>query len=135
MRWAWPLATRAAYDLADIAAARELLAMLNSYQPGQLAPMLRAEGDLTRARLITADDLAADAAFTAAITSLRQHSTPYHLAHGLLDQAAHFAACGDTAAIEAAVSEVRGIAQCLGCRPLLDRAETIQAASPAPRPS
>ena len=42
-------------------------------------------------------DPVAGAAFAAAITGLRQHSTPYHLAHGLLDHAAHLAAHGDTA--------------------------------------
>jgi hypothetical protein len=37
-RWAWPLAARAAYDLADTATAADLLAMLDGYRPGQLAP-------------------------------------------------------------------------------------------------
>ena len=54
LRWAWPLAARAAHDLADNATARELLAMLDGYQPGQLAPMQRAERDLARARLAAA---------------------------------------------------------------------------------
>ena len=43
LRWAWPLAARAAHDLHDIAASCELLALLDAYQPGYLAPMLRAE--------------------------------------------------------------------------------------------
>ena len=55
LRWAWPLAARAAHDLRDTAAAGELLALLDGYQPGQLAPMLRAERDLARARLAAAD--------------------------------------------------------------------------------
>ena len=37
-RWAWPLAARCAYELADTATVRELLALLDSYQPGYLAP-------------------------------------------------------------------------------------------------
>ena len=50
--------------------------------------MLRAERDLVRARLADGDgDEAAAAAFTAAISGLRELSTPYHLAHGLLDHA------------------------------------------------
>ena len=89
-RWAWPLAARAAYDLRDTAATGELLTLLDDYQPGHLAPMLRAERDLARARLAAADgDQAAAAAFAAAIGSLRELSTPYHLAHGLLDHAEH----------------------------------------------
>jgi hypothetical protein len=50
VRWAWPLAARAAHDLADAATTRELLALLDGYQPGQLAPTQRAERDLARAR-------------------------------------------------------------------------------------
>ena len=55
LRWAWPLAARAAHDLADTATTGELLALLDGYQPGQLAPMQRAERDLARARLAAAD--------------------------------------------------------------------------------
>ncbi len=131
LRWAWPLAARAAHDLTDTATTRELLALLDGYQPGQLAAMQRAERDLARARYAAADgDPVAGAAFAAAITGLRQHSTPYHLAHGLLDHAAHLAAHGDTAAAEAAISEARGIAQRLRCQTLVDRADTIQPARP-----
>jgi class 3 adenylate cyclase len=132
LRWAWPLAARAAHDLADTAATGELLAMLDGYQPGELAPMLRAERDLARARRTASDGgpAAADAAFAAAIAGLRQQSTPYHLAHGLLDHAAFLASRGDAAAAAAAISEARGIAEQLGCRPLFDRTETTQPTRP-----
>ena len=132
LRWAWPLAARAAHDLADTATTGDLLALLDGYPAGQLAPMQRAERDLARARLAAADDDpdAAAAAFTAAINGLRQHSTPYHLAHGLLDHAAHLATRGEAEAATAAVGEARGIGQRLSCQPLLDRADTIQPARP-----
>jgi class 3 adenylate cyclase/predicted ATPase len=131
LRWAWPLATRAAHDLADTATTTELLAILDGHQPGELAPMQRAERGLARARLTAADgDPAADAAFAAAIAGLRQHSTPYHLAHGLLDHAQHLSHLGDDEATEAAIGEARGIAQRLGCQPLLDRVNTVQPARP-----
>jgi class 3 adenylate cyclase/predicted ATPase len=132
VRWAWPLAARAAHDLADTATAAGLLALLDSYQPGQLAPMQRAERDLARARLAATDaNSAADGvAWTAAIAGLRQLSTPYHLAHGLLDHAAHLAARGDAEAATAAADEAARIAARLGCQPLADRAETIQPARP-----
>ena len=131
LRWAWPLAARAAHDLADTAATGELLALLDGYRPGQLAPMQRAERDLARARLAAAGaDPDAGPAFAAAITGLRQHSTPYHLAHGLLDHAAHLSHLGDDQAAAAAIGEAAGIAARLGCQPLLDRAETIQPARP-----
>ena len=60
----------------------------------------------------------------------RRHSTPYHLAHGLLDHAAHLAARGDAEAAAAAAGEAAGIAARLGCQPLIDRADTIPSARP-----
>jgi hypothetical protein len=131
LRWAWPLAARAAHDLSDTATTNDLLALLDGYQPGELAPMQRAERDLARARLTTLDGgPAAAAAFTAAVTGLRQHSTPYHLAHGLLDHTAHLLHTGEDEAAAAATGEARGIAERLSCQPLLDRAETIEPARP-----
>jgi hypothetical protein len=93
--------------------------------------MQRAERDLARARLAAAEDDpdAAAAAFTAAIKALRQHSTPYHLAHGLLDHAGYLTRLGDAQAAAAAIGEAAGIAQRLGCQPLLDRAATITPAA------
>jgi class 3 adenylate cyclase/tetratricopeptide (TPR) repeat protein len=129
LRWAWPLATRTAYDLGDTAATGELLALLDSHQPGRVAPMLRAERDLARARLAAREgDEGAGAAFAAAITGLRAMSTPYHLAHGLLDHARHLSHVGDHAAAALATDEARDIAHRLRCQPLLDR---IAALAPA----
>ena len=135
-RWAWPLAMRAAYELRDINAVRELLSLLDSYRAGDIAPMLRAERDLARARLAAADgDQDAAASFAAAITSLRERGTPYHLAHGLLDYAEYVIrqdnADADTAA--QAVGEARDIGRRLRCPPLLDRADAIQAERPQVR--
>ena len=123
MCWAWPLAARAADDLGDAAATGQLLALLDSQPPGHVAPMLRAEGDLARARLAARDgDQAAAVSFTAAISGVRELSTPYHLAHGLLDHAEHLTRLGDAAAAAAAIGEARDIAGSLRCQPLLDRA-------------
>ena len=130
LRWAWPLAARAAHDLADTATETGLLALLDGYRPGRLAPMQRAERDLARARLAAAGDPDAGPAFAAAIDGLRQYSTPYHLAHGLLDHAAHLAARGDAEAAAAAAGEAAGIAARLGCQPLIDRADTTPSARP-----
>jgi tetratricopeptide (TPR) repeat protein len=130
-RWAWPLAARAAHELRDTAATRELLALLDSCQPGQLAPMLRAERGLVRARLAGHDgDQAAAASFAAAISSLREASTPYHLAHGLLDHARHLSHQRDAEAAALAIDEARTIAHGLRCQPLLDRAEAMEPAKP-----
>src|SRR5215469_8748216 len=130
-RWAWPLAARAAFELDDTATIRELLVLLDDSPPGHLAPMQQAERDLVRARLAaSAGDQAADASFITAISRLREHSTPYHLAHGLLDHAQYIAQLGDTDAAEAAVAEARGIAERLRCQPLLDRATDLTPARP-----
>ena len=64
--------------------------------------------------------------FVAAIASLREMSTPYHLAHGLLDCARR----GDADATEAAIGEARDIAARLRCQPLLDRAADLMPARP-----
>jgi hypothetical protein len=129
-RWAWPLAARAAWDLADTQAAAELLALLDRYQPGELAPMLRAERDLARARLATLSDGqdAAGTALAGAAAGLRRQSTPYHLAHGLLDQAAWLTARGEAQAAATAISEATAIATKLGCQPLLSRAASLASA-------
>jgi tetratricopeptide (TPR) repeat protein len=131
LRWAWPLATRAAHDLADSAATRELLALLDSHQPGHLAPMLRAERDLVRARVAAQNgERDAAASFAVAITGLRELSTPYHLAHGLLDHAEHLTRLGEVDAATAAVAEACDIAHRLRCQPLLDRAAELAPARP-----
>jgi class 3 adenylate cyclase/tetratricopeptide (TPR) repeat protein len=132
LRWAWPLAARAARDLGDTAATTELLALLDAYQPGYLAPMLRAERDLVRARQAAGDgDPAAAASFAAAVGGLRELSTPYHLACGLLDYAEYLMLTCDAEGATAAIKEARAIASRLRCRPLLDRASGIAPAKSA----
>ncbi len=131
LRWAWPLAARAADELRDTAAVTELVNLLDAYRPGQLVPMLRAERDLARARLAARDgDPAAVAAFAAAITSLREHSTPYHLAYGLLDQAEHLSRHDEPDAAALAIDEGRAIGERLRCQPLLDRSNAVESAIP-----
>ncbi len=130
-RWAWPLAARSACELNDAAATRELLALLDSHPPGQLAPMLRAERNLVRSRLAARDgDPNAGTAFAAAVTSLRERSTPYHLAHGLLDHAEYLTQLADTDAAALAIGEARVIGGRLRCQPLLDRADALDHLTP-----
>jgi class 3 adenylate cyclase/tetratricopeptide (TPR) repeat protein len=131
IRWAWPLAARTAHDLGDAATSGKLLTLLDSYQPGHLPPMLRAERDLARVRLAARDDdPAAKQKFASAISGLREMSTPYHLAHGLLDHAQYLTRLRDGEAAEAAASEARDIADRLRCHPLLDRAADLTPARP-----
>ena len=126
IRWAWPLATRMAWDLGDTAATTELLGIIDARQPGELSRLLWAERDLARARLaVRGDTEAAAAAFAAAIRGLRDHGTPYHLAHGLLDHASYLAGAGDAAAASQATAEARDLAEKLRCQPLLDRIDDV----------
>jgi class 3 adenylate cyclase/tetratricopeptide (TPR) repeat protein len=128
LRWAWPLAARSAHELGDLDATGELLAILDRYRPGQLSPVQRAERQLVTARLAAdADEPGAADLFSAAVAALRSQSTPYHLAHGLLDHAEFLASTGDEAGESAAVTESREIARNLGCLPLLDRAAALSA--------
>jgi class 3 adenylate cyclase len=130
LRWAWPVAARAAYDLADTAATTQLLDQLDAAQPGHLAPMLRAERDLVRARLAARDGAdQGGEAFAAVIRRLRERSTPYHLAYGLLDYADYVPGTEAAEAAEAAIAEARDIATRLRCRPLLDRIDAISHAA------
>jgi len=120
-RWAWPLAARTAWELDDTEATRDLLALFDALQPGRLTAMLRAERDLARARLADGNE----AALAAAITSQREVSTPYHLAHGLLDYAAELARAGEAGAAARAAEEATAIGGQLRCQPLLDRAREL----------
>jgi class 3 adenylate cyclase len=123
--WTWPLAARTAWQLADTATAGDLLAMLDAHQPGQLPPMLRAERDLARARLASENSENGDE-LAAAITGIREHSTPYYVAHALLDHAQLLARSGRAEAAAQAVDEATAIAVQLRCQPLLDRAAAVK---------
>ena len=129
--WGWPLAARTAYDLGEADTISELLTMLDSCLPGHLPPMLKAERALVRARVFTHEgDPAAAASLAAAVRGLRELSTPYHLAHGLLDHAQYLTGLGNTDTAEEAISEARDIATRLRCQPLLDRAADLTPARP-----
>jgi class 3 adenylate cyclase/tetratricopeptide (TPR) repeat protein len=128
LRWAWPLAARTAHELGDTVAVGELLDLLDSHPPGQILPVLRAERHLARARLTYDDN--APTTFASAVSGLRDLSTPYHLAHGLLDHAQYLTRRGDAGAAAAAIEEAREIAGRLRCQPLLDRAADLTPAEP-----
>jgi tetratricopeptide (TPR) repeat protein len=134
VRWAWPLAARTAYELRNAVTIGELLALADSCPAGRLAPMIRAERDLLHARQAGRDgDDAARDSFAAAITGLRSRSTPYHLAHGLLDYAEYLIRVGDADSAALAVAEARGIGDRLNCPPLGERADAIERTRPPVR--
>ena len=127
--WAWSLAARIAHEAGDTAVTRDLLALLDTDQPGHIVPLLQAERDLARARQLQQDgDQGAPAAFASALAGLRERGTPYHLAHGLLDYAHYHIQHGDGQAAAQAIDEARAIGRRLRCQPLLDRADAIEQA-------
>ncbi len=120
-----------AWELSDTAATLELLGMVDARQPGQLPRLLIAERDLACARVAGRDAAGtAGDSFTAAIRGLRERGTPYHLAHGLLDHADYLGEAGDTEAAAQAVDEAHGIAERLGCQPMLDRIDSMASTPP-----
>jgi class 3 adenylate cyclase/tetratricopeptide (TPR) repeat protein len=130
LRWAWPLAARAAHELGDTNTLKELVAQLSDYPPGDIAPLQLAERDLVTARLAAArSDPDAFERFAQAIASLRTTSTPYHLALGLLDQAEHLVSIDDAIAARRCMNESREIANRLGCASILRRAKQIEKAT------
>ena len=134
--WAWSLAVRAAHEVSDAAATQELLALLDSYQPGHVVPLLRAERDLARARLAGQDD---DQRRRGRVR--RGHRQPARARHPLPPRprparprpvpAPH----GDDEAAAAAIDEARAIGARLRCQPLLDRAEAIENQNAGYRPN
>ena len=131
LRWAWPLAARAAHDLRRHRHHRASCSPCSTAtSPGNWPRCSEPNATWPAPASPPPTATRPPQAFAAAIAGLRQHSTPYHLAHGLLDHAAHLLRTGDDGAAAAATGEAAGIAERLGCQPLLDRAETIQPARP-----
>ena len=129
LRWAWGVGARAAHDQQDLAAEREFLGLLDAYRPGQLGGILHAERQLCAARLAIGSDEDVDSLFADAIAGLRERSTPYHLAHGLLDYADYLRDQPDAAA--PLVGEARSLGTELGAASVLERLEAM-ASAPVP---
>jgi tetratricopeptide (TPR) repeat protein len=125
-RWTWPMACDNALTSGHVAEATRLIDWLDEHPPGHIPPVLRAEQQRIRARLlaVTADPRTSSA-FTAALGALRDLGSPYHLAVGLLDQAEFLMAGDHSVADSPIVGEARAIAARLGARPLLDRVDRL----------
>ena len=125
LRWAWPLAARAAYDLGDTAATGDLLALLDGYQPGRAgshAARRTRPGPRPPRRAATATGPPARRSRPPS-AGLREHSTPYHLAHGLLDHAGYLHPPGRARRRRGRHQRgPRASPARLRCQPLLDRA-------------
>ena len=124
--WTWPLAARTAHHLARFDVEAALADQCSDLAPGAVSAMHRAELALIRARLAaTAADASATPQFADAVAMLREHSTPYHLAQGLLDSAEHLHHHDETD-VAALIDEALAIAEHLDCPPLTQRAERLR---------
>jgi tetratricopeptide (TPR) repeat protein len=125
-RWGWSLAARAAHELGDDAEVDALLTEFEVFQRGELPPMVHAELPLARARRVgRKGDPDARGQFDRAVAELRVRSTPFHLAHGLLDYADFLAGTGDSDSAAALMDEAKQIGERLGGEPLVRRATDV----------
>jgi hypothetical protein len=132
VRWCWPIAADAALAAADDAEVERLLAWADDLPVGDLHPVVRAERERVRARMLAArEDPAAAEAFDNAVVALRELESPHYLAIGLMDQAEYVAA-DDSERASALLAEAQQIADRLGARPLLARVRTIAARTVQP---
>ena len=124
----WERAAQAATATTDYAAAIHHAGRAHDYylQRGQARAAARAQAITGRVLRIWGRHAEARERLTAAITGLREHSTPYHLAHGLLDHAGYLTRHDDAEAAVLAIEEARTIGNRLRCRPLLDRADAME---------
>jgi hypothetical protein len=125
IRWAWPLAARAARTLADTATLDRLLVLFDTHPLGHQPPVLRAQHQL-HAALSAADPPTPGQIATVAdaVDAVRQAGNPYHHAHALIDYAEVLARAGADG-VDAALAEVGAISQRLGCPPLRARAASV----------
>jgi hypothetical protein len=127
LRWAWGVGARAAHELQDFATEQEFVAQLDAYRPGQLGGILHAERQLCMTRIAVGSGDDVDSLFADAIDGLRERSTPYHLAHGLLDYADYLRDRPETAA--PLIEEARRIGAELGAASVLERVESMAPAA------
>lgn len=126
VRWAWPVAARLAADLGHVEVLDELIAFIDAQQPGHLPPQLRAERELADARRADLEgEAGAAGAYGDAVAALRRLESPYRLANGLLDWADFLQRGGEAGEADPMIEEARALAAGLGCRPLVERAQTL----------
>ena len=126
-------AITAALDCGDLAAADELLGIIEGLRPGELGPFLRAQGQRLRARLDAqrGQDEAVDERFRAAAAEFRELGTPFWLAVTLLEHAEWLVRNGRGDEASALIPEGRTIFDQLGAVPWLARLEALAAGNTA----
>jgi predicted ATPase/class 3 adenylate cyclase len=126
---ALPQALEAALALGERERAEQLLATVEGWPPGRLAPSVRAHADRFRAR-IAADDgetVRADHGFAAAASTFREYSMPFWLAITLTEHAEWLVADDRTTEAEPLLAEARATFERLDAKPWLARIEVEEA--------
>jgi tetratricopeptide (TPR) repeat protein len=128
VRWAWSIAADAALALGEGREVTELVSALDSHRPGHVPPVLRAERLRVQARSLADENHpAASQTFDVATQAFRDLGSPYHLAVGLLDHADHVHATGDSTTAEQLAEQADDLAQRLGAKPIIQRANQLVA--------
>ena len=125
IRWGWPIAARAAFEMGEAGTVEKLIELLDRHPVAHLAPVVRAELELARARLLTDATDRAEAIATA-VEMHRTVESPYHLAQALLDEAeARIASNPADNKHLVLIEEAHAMATSLGARLVTRRAEAL----------
>jgi tetratricopeptide (TPR) repeat protein len=111
-------ALEAAAAFGDADRTRELLAMLDARQPGELTPFLKALRARFRASLSAGDE---EGDFSAAEALFREHELPFHLAVTQLEHAERLAGNGRRDEAEPMLTEARETFERLDAKPWIAR--------------
>jgi tetratricopeptide (TPR) repeat protein len=120
-------ALEAALELGDLGKADELLASVESLQPGAVTPSLRAQRARFPARVDAAHgrEDGVDGNFRSAAAIFREFSSAFYLAVTQLEHAEWLAGTGRHDEAEPLVAEARETFEVLGARPWLERAALV----------
>ena len=128
-------ALESALDLDDLAKAADLLAGIETLQPGELTPSLRAHGHRFRARVdARRDQEEVDQDFRTAESIFREHGLVFHLAVTQLEHAEWLATNGRAENAHPLIAEARDTFQQLQALPWLERLEAAAGGLPAVQP-
>ncbi|HZD16904.1 MAG TPA: tetratricopeptide repeat protein, partial [Actinomycetota bacterium] len=118
-------ALEAAFALEDRAKIEELLARLEALRPGELTPLLQAQGARFVARLaaLRGEHDRVEPGFQAAISSFRELSMPFHVAMAQLELAEWLRSRGRAEDAAPLLAEAREVFEGLGARPWLERTD------------
>jgi predicted ATPase/class 3 adenylate cyclase len=137
VRWGLPAALEAAFALGDDGKVDELLGIIEQLPPGQLVPLVQADGSRFAARraALQGDAAAADAGYRAATRLYREIEKPFECALAELEHGEWLVREGRADDAEPLLAEARYTFERLRARPFLERVERARAASTETAPA